>query len=95
MAGSFGFADSLPRLQVTLAKIQQSLPEWKRDARSVLGSVESALLYDETSTSRAGGVLAQMDIVPTLAQQLQDEPQKVIKSFEEIRKAGEFYMVCI
>jgi hypothetical protein len=31
-----------------------------------------------------------MDIVPTLIQQLQDEPEKVINSFEEIRKAGKF-----
>lgn len=72
-----------------MAKIQQSIPEWKRDAGSVLGSVSADLLYDETSTSRAGGVLAQMDFIPILVQQLQDSPNKVTESFEEIRKTRE------
>ncbi|KAJ7038105.1 Metalloenzyme, LuxS/M16 peptidase-like protein [Mycena alexandri] len=45
------------RLQVTIAKIQQSLPEMKRDGNTVLGSLWADLLYNEASTSRAGGIL--------------------------------------
>jgi len=73
------------RLQVTVAKIQQSLPEMKRDGDNVLQSVSSELLYSESSTSRYQSVLPQMDFVPRLAQQLQDSPEEVIKDFEEIR----------
>jgi len=52
-----------------------------------LASVSADLLYDESSTSRAGGVLAQMDFIPTLVHQLQDHPKKVIESFEKIRES--------
>jgi len=74
------------RLQVTIAKIQQSLPEMKRDGNTVLGSLWADLLYDESSTSRAGGVLPQVDFLPKLSKQLQATPDEVIKDFEEIRK---------
>lgn len=78
-----------PRLQVTIAKIQQSLPEMKRDGNTVLGSVWADLVYDETSTSTAGGLLPQVDFIPKLAQELQETPDKVIADFEEIRKYSE------
>jgi Zn-dependent M16 (insulinase) family peptidase len=81
---------STQRLQITLAKTQQSLPELKRDARAVLSSTMSDLLYDETSTPRALGVLSQAEVIPTLLQELQDEPERVVASFEELRKAGRF-----
>ncbi|KAI0080089.1 hypothetical protein K474DRAFT_1590638 [Panus rudis PR-1116 ss-1] len=74
------------RLQVNVAKIQQSLPELKRDGNTVLGSVSANILYDENSTSRAGAVIPQSEFIPQLAQRLQDEPEKVINEFEEIRK---------
>ncbi|KAH9944050.1 Metalloenzyme, LuxS/M16 peptidase-like protein [Epithele typhae] len=74
------------RLQVNIAKIQQSLPEMKRDGDTVLNSVSSEVLYDESSTSRMGSIVPQMDFIPKLAQQLQESPEKVLKDFEEIRK---------
>ncbi|KAH9950492.1 Metalloenzyme, LuxS/M16 peptidase-like protein [Amylocystis lapponica] len=74
------------RLQVTIAKIQQSLPELKRDGDNILSSVSADLLYDESSTSRAGGILPQIEFIPKLAQQLQSSPDEVVKDFEEIRK---------
>lgn len=58
----------------------------------MLGSVAAELLYDETSTSRAAGILSQMETVPILVKQLQEEPKKLTDSFEEIRKAGELYL---
>ncbi|KAI0375392.1 hypothetical protein BV20DRAFT_960528 [Pilatotrama ljubarskyi] len=74
------------RLQVTIAKIQQSLPEMKRDGDTVLGSVSAELLYDQSSTSRMGSVIPQIEFVPKLAQQLQESPAEVLKDFEEIRR---------
>jgi len=82
----YGSAFDKERLQITVAKIQQSLPEMKRSGKTVLGAIASEQLYDETSTPRAGTVLKQAEFIPGLAQQLQDEPKKVIKEFELIRK---------
>ncbi|EDR15625.1 uncharacterized protein LACBIDRAFT_300739 [Laccaria bicolor S238N-H82] len=75
------------RLQVVVAKIQQSLPEMKRDGNNVLGSLWSNLLYSEKSTSRSGGVLPQAEFIPKLAKQLQESPSEVIADFEAIRKS--------
>ncbi len=79
------------RLQVTVAKIQQSLPEMKRDGNTVLVSTWHDLIYDESSTERATGVLRQIQFIPTLAKLLQDSPDEVIADLEEIRK----YSACV
>lgn len=73
------------RLQVTIAKTLQSIPELKRDGNTVLSSVSSEILYDDNSTSRWNGVLPQAEFVPTLSKQLQENPDEVIKAFEAIR----------
>ena len=78
------------RLQVTVAKIAQSLPEMKRDGDTVLGSVSAELLYAESSTSRMGGIVPQMDYIPKLVQRLQESPAEVVKDLEEIRSYREF-----
>ena len=57
----------------------------KRDGDTVLGSVSAELLYDESSTSRMGSVVPQIDFIPKLSRQLQDAPADVLKDFEEIR----------
>ena len=77
------------RLQVTVAKIAQSLPELKRDGDNVLGSVSAELLYDESSTSRMGAVVPQIEYIPKLVQQLQESPADVVKDLEEIRRHRE------
>ncbi|KAF7347762.1 hypothetical protein MVEN_01533700 [Mycena venus] len=76
------------RLQVTIAKIQQSLPEMKRDGNTVLGSLWADLLYNEASTSRAGGILPQNEFIPNLAKQLAESPEQVIADLQEIRRYG-------
>ena len=76
-------------LQITVAKIHQSLPEMKRNGNTVLSAISSEQLFDETSTPRAGTVLKQAEFIPGLIQQLQDKPKKVIDEFEVIREAGE------
>ena len=57
----------------------------KRDGDTVLGSVSAELLYDESSTSRMGSVVPQVEFIPKISQQLQDSPAAVIRDFEEIR----------
>ncbi|KAF8832423.1 hypothetical protein HHX47_DHR1001921 [Lentinula edodes] len=74
------------RLAVTIAKVQQSLPEMKRDGSTVLSSLWADLMFSEKSTSRAGGVLPQVEFVPKLAKELQESPERVIADFDEIRK---------
>lgn len=59
----------------------------KRDGSTVLDALEWDLLYNETSTARAGGLLAEIDFIPKLAKQLQHNPEEVIASFKEIRKS--------
>ncbi len=75
---------------MNVAKIQQSLPEMKRDGDTVLGSVNSELLFDETYVPRMGSVVPMIDFVPKLAQQLQESPEEVIKDLEEIRSCCEY-----
>nr|GAT54909.1 predicted protein [Mycena chlorophos] len=74
------------RLQVTIAKIQQSLPEQKRDGSTVMGSLWSNLLFDESSTSRAGAILPQLDFIPQVAKQLQEKPDEVVANLLEMRR---------
>jgi hypothetical protein len=76
----------LPRLQIVIAKIQQSLPEMKRDGSTVLRSLWADLIYDDNSTSRYGHIIQEATFVPKLAKQLQASPAEVIADFEEIRK---------
>lgn len=68
-----------------MAKIQQSLPEYKRDGSTVLNSLSTNLIYSEKSTGRASGVLSLVDSIPVLAKKLQDSPEEVIQEFEQIR----------
>ena len=73
------------RLQVAVAKIQQNIPELKRDGSNVLSSQCAQILYAENSTNRATTVFTLMDFIPQLQQQLQEKPNDVIKKFEELR----------
>jgi hypothetical protein len=79
-----------PRLQIDIAKIQQSLPEMKRDGSNVLGSLWSEMLFNEDSTTRSGSVLPQVEFIPKLAKELKDDPAKVIADFEQIRKFSQY-----
>jgi Zn-dependent M16 (insulinase) family peptidase len=74
------------RLQVAVAKIQQALPELKRDGSNVLSSLCSQLLYSENSVPRSGGILSQMVFIPQLARRLQESPKEVIADMEEMRR---------
>jgi hypothetical protein len=78
------------RLQVVAAKIQQSLPQRKRDGERILGSLWHSLMFNDSSTSRAGSTLSQAEFIPKLLKSLQESPSEVIADFEEIRKYSKF-----
>lgn len=81
----YGAVFDRERLQVTVAKVQQALPELKRDGSTVLSAVWSDVMYSELSTARAGTVLQQTEFVPKVAEQLQQRPEEVVKIMEELR----------
>jgi hypothetical protein len=58
----------------------------KRDGETVLESLWDSLMFDDSSTSRAGGALPQAEFIPNLLKSLQESPTDVIADFEEIRK---------
>ncbi|KIL70742.1 hypothetical protein M378DRAFT_6664 [Amanita muscaria Koide BX008] len=74
------------RLQIAVAKIQQALPELKRDGSNILSSLTSQLLFGEDSIPRSGGILSQMEFIPQLARRLQESPDEVIADMEEVRR---------
>lgn len=75
----------MDRLGVTVAKILQSLPEWKRDGNTVVSSVSGQLLFDETSSLQASALMAQLEFSPKLAHLIKDDPEKVVKDLKELR----------
>jgi Zn-dependent M16 (insulinase) family peptidase len=81
----FGSRFDRERLQVAVAKIQQSLPELKRDGNTVLGAVTAEQLYTAKSTSKASAVLDQIEFIPKIAEALKENPAEVIEKFEQIR----------
>lgn len=78
----------LNSLQVNVAKLQQQLPEIKRDGDNVLSSVNADLLYQETAIVRMGGIVYLLEQVPKLAEQLRESPEEVIKDLELLRSSS-------
>ncbi|KAG8934409.1 hypothetical protein FRC02_010043 [Tulasnella sp. 418] len=82
----FGSEFTKDRLEVTIAKIQQSLPELKRDGSTVSNAVNTGLFFKPTSSYVGSTILSQMEVIPRLAKELQDSPEAVIKDFETLRE---------
>ena len=80
------FANYHRRLQATCAKIQQGLPEEKRDGNEVMLAYAQDLLCNDSSTSKAVALLTQMKVNPELLERLRTEPAKVKADFEEFRR---------
>ena len=66
------------------AQYQQRLVGWRRDGNSVLGSTWQGLLFDETIVHTAYTVLAQIEFMPKVIAQLEENPEEVVQVFEEI-----------
>jgi Zn-dependent M16 (insulinase) family peptidase len=73
------------RLEITLAKVQQSLPEMKRDGSSMARSVFTDLAYDKTLTSNYAGITSLMEWIPRVAAEVQDNVQSVVEKLEKVR----------
>ncbi|KAG8802435.1 hypothetical protein FRC17_006413, partial [Serendipita sp. 399] len=73
------------RLEVTLAKVQQSLPELKRDGNTVSRSVFSELMFDKSLTSISGGLIALMEWVPKVAAEVKEKPEFVIEQLKKVQ----------
>ncbi|KZW02722.1 hypothetical protein EXIGLDRAFT_732962 [Exidia glandulosa HHB12029] len=74
------------RLRIAVAKIQQSLPETKRDGQKVQGSILASMINAPSSNSLASHIETQLEFIPKVAQRLQDEPEAVVAELELIRK---------
>lgn len=66
--------------------MQQSLPELKRDADTVLGSTLVDMTYSSSSSLKANSLLKQMDLIPQLAETIQSNPSEIISKLELLRK---------
>ncbi|CAO1622067.1 unnamed protein product [Parajaminaea phylloscopi] len=78
---------SVERLKVSTAKMVQSLPELKRDGRSLSWSLLRSLTHDEQkSSSLATSILTLVTKLPELSERLAQEPEKVVQDLEEIRR---------
>ncbi|KDN42524.1 hypothetical protein K437DRAFT_269392 [Tilletiaria anomala UBC 951] len=77
---------AVERLRVAAAKLIQSLPEQKRDGRSISAALLRQLTRDVSrSSSAANTVIEQSRSLPEVTQLLADEPDKVVAMFEQIR----------
>jgi hypothetical protein len=66
--------------------MQQSLPEMKRDADTVLGSTIVDVAYSESSSLKANSLLKQMETIPYLAENIQKSPSEIISKLELLRQ---------
>lgn len=74
------------RLEVTIAKLVQELPQRKRDGDTVARAVSDSLLFEESkSTAASNGLLRQLEFLPELAAKLKEDPDSVVKDLEEFR----------
>lgn len=78
------------RLEVTIAKIQQSLPETKRDGNTMVTALSESLLFSPASTSRASAVLELMEFIPRVAETLRTRPEEVIRNLQSLRQYRKF-----
>ncbi|KAH9941151.1 Metalloenzyme, LuxS/M16 peptidase-like protein [Epithele typhae] len=62
-----------------------TIDAYRRDGSSVLVSTYNQTLYDETLCLNTDAVLAQVEFLPKVIAQLKEEPEEVVKIFEEIR----------
>jgi Zn-dependent M16 (insulinase) family peptidase len=79
-------SDRLRRLQITVAKLIQELPERKRNGARVASSTATSLLFDKfKSASQATGLLNSIEFLPRMDAELKEQPKEVIRKLEELR----------
>ncbi|KAG8964007.1 hypothetical protein FRC03_002291 [Tulasnella sp. 419] len=85
----FGIEFTKDRLEVNIAQIQQDLPEFKRDGWRVSNAVSTGLLFNSTSNRVISTIVSQMEAIPLLAKELQENSKAIIKDFQTIRDLSE------
>ncbi|KAF8307697.1 hypothetical protein DL93DRAFT_2064630 [Clavulina sp. PMI_390] len=73
------------RLKVTAAKIQQGLPEMKRDGNTVANALFGEALWTESSASKVAGLMKQIEFNPALVEKLKAEPEAVVADLKKFR----------
>jgi Zn-dependent M16 (insulinase) family peptidase len=81
------------RLGVTIAKLQQSLPQYKRDGNGVAGAVSTDLTFDESCTARCATVTGMMEWVPRISKELKESPKEVVRKMKKIQAISTFFLV--
>lgn len=77
---------ALDRLEVSVAKLRQELPQRKRDGDGVSQAMSRALVFDEEkSTAVSNGLLRQIEFLPELARRIKDDPAGVVADLEAFR----------
>jgi Zn-dependent M16 (insulinase) family peptidase len=77
----------IERLSVVSAKLLQDLPRRKRSANNAGSSTIFDMLFDKTkSPSIANGLLGTLNSLPSIAEELKQHPQQVIKKLETLRE---------
>lgn len=80
---------AVDRIKVNAAKLAQSLPEQKRDGRSISWSLSRSLTHsDKQSSNLLNSILTQSDVIPRLVEQLASPStaNEVINQLEELRR---------
>ena len=78
------------RLGVTIAKIQQNLPQYKRDGNGVAGAVSTDLTYDASCTARYSTVTGLMEWVPRISKELKENPKEVVQKIKKVLAISTF-----
>lgn len=81
---------SVDRIKVNAAKIAQSLPEQKRDGRTISWALSRSLTHsDQSSTNLLNNVLTQGDVIPRIVEQLSSPSTSasVIDQLESLRQS--------
>jgi hypothetical protein len=77
---------AIDRLEVSVAKLRQELPQRKRDGDGVSQAMSRALIFDEAkSTAVSNGLLRQIEFLPELARRIKDDPASVVRDLEAFR----------
>jgi len=79
------------RLGVTIAKLQQSLPQYKRDGNGVASAVSIDLTFDASCTVRYSTVTGMMDWVPRVAKELKENPKEVVRKMKKVQAISTFF----
>lgn len=81
------------RLGVTIAKMQQSLPQYKRDGSGVAGAVSSDLTFDASCTARCATVTGMMEWVPRISKELKENPKEVVRKMKKVQAISMFFLL--